>query len=150
MSHNSCNIFWTVKYSDGSFSSEKARERPCAHLKLPDCGFDWQRSFLVRSGYCQALPLFTPLSSRRLIMWCPCLCAWKGCLELLNTSYLPRRRNPLVMVDFPPVYLLDHLHWFHHVQDSRSRRVFKREIAQRHLRVWTWTQTSIKTMSVYA
>ena len=47
-----------------------------------------------------ALPLSTPLSSRRSMVWCPWLCARRECLKLLNTRDLPRSK-PFVRVALP-------------------------------------------------
>ena len=43
-----------------------------------------------------ALPLSTPLSSRRSMVRCPWLCARRQCLNFLNKSALPRRKPHVV------------------------------------------------------
>ena len=47
-----------------------------------------------------SLPLSTPLSSRRSMVWCPWLCDRRECLKFLNTSDLPKCK-PLVVAALP-------------------------------------------------
>ena len=53
----------------------------------------------------RVLPLSTPLSSRRSMVWCPWLCARRYFLRFLNTSDLPRSK-PLVSDTLPAAPLL--------------------------------------------
>ena len=65
-----------------------------------------------------------PLSSWWSMVWCPWLCACWQCLNLPNTSDLPRSK-PLVRLLCPPVYVLGCFPSLQHVQGSTPPGVFK-------------------------
>ena len=102
----------TVQFSsvhDGIYALGKAYMRSIPSLRsVPNVTFETVTMFVRLTMVLSrpfkenrlALPLSTLLGSRRLMLWCPWLCARRLCLKLLNTSDLPRSK-PLVSVALP-------------------------------------------------
>ena len=125
--------FSSVQFSsvqDGIYALGKASMRSTPSLRsFPNVAFEtvpmlvWltMGPFLVlsRNFVERLLPLSTPLSCRRSMVWCPWLCARSSCLKLLNTSDLSRRKPPAMVAFFSAsLNLLCHFHWLRHVQGS--------------------------------
>ena len=107
--HQYQHFQWSVKFKTVSIRSEKAHKRSTPSLRsFPNVVFEtvpmlvWLTMALSRPFKEDrlALPLSTPLPSRRSLVWCLWLCARRQCLKLLNTLYLPRIK-PLVTVALP-------------------------------------------------
>ena len=96
----------SVQFKTESVRSENLPPRlsdvfPALPLKRVQHSSDGRWTFFVFStGDRRALPLSTPLSSRRSMAWYPWQCACSYCLKLLNASDLPRH-SPVVMAAFP-------------------------------------------------
>ena len=89
---------------DGMYADGKAHMRSTPSLRsFPKVAFKMVPMF-VWLTMARSRPFredrLTPLSSRRSMVWCPWLCARRGCLKLLNTSDPPRSK-PLVRVALP-------------------------------------------------
>ena len=72
-----------------------------------------------------ALPLSTPPSSRRSMVWRAWLCARRLRLKFLNTSDIFRDESYCDGCFCPPVSLLGHFPWFRHVYCSTAAGVFE-------------------------
>ena len=95
-------ISWNGRSVQSKTESMRLEKPICAPSRLSEvfptlhCSSEWRWSSLV---LWRALPLSTPLSSQRSMVWCHWLCARRQCLKLLSISDL-RRRKPLVIVAF--------------------------------------------------
>ena len=87
-------VFWFSSIQDGIYALGKTHMRSTPSLtSFPNVAFEtvpvfvWLTMALSRPStkIVLALPLSTPLSSRRSMVWCPWLCARRWCLKFLNT-----------------------------------------------------------------
>ena len=94
---------------DGIYALGKAHMRSTPSFRsFPNVPFEtvpmfvWLKLFklFLKAEGRRALPLSTPLSSRRSKVWCHWLCTRRWCLKLRNTSDLPRSK-PLVRFALP-------------------------------------------------